>query len=221
MTRILAIADEVDDSLYCERVIRLDPDLVVACGDLPFDYLEYIVTMTNVPLLYVPGNHDPDLRRPLPEGDPASFVKPFSFQNWGGEPPGPAGCINIDGRIADAAGLRLAGLGGSLRYKPGPNQYTQPQMGRRALRLEIRGRLRCRRDGRQVDVLVTHAAPFGVGDGDDPPHHGFKAFHRLVAKLSPRLLVHGHVHPYGRIVARHTMGSAEVVNVVGHRLLEA
>ena len=31
------------------------------------------------------------------------------------------------------------------------------------------------RDGRRVDILLTHAPPRGVGDGDDPVHQGFTA----------------------------------------------
>src|SRR6266446_5141402 len=63
-TRILAVADEVDESLYGDRLPRLNPDLVLGCGDLPFDYLEYLVSRLDVPLLYVPGNHDASLQMP-------------------------------------------------------------------------------------------------------------------------------------------------------------
>src|SRR6266508_365807 len=61
MPRILAVADEVDESLGGEALAQLRPDLMLSAGDLPFDYLEYLVTVLNVPLLYVPGNHDPSL----------------------------------------------------------------------------------------------------------------------------------------------------------------
>jgi len=54
-TRILAIADEVDEGLYGDKLDRLDPHIVLSCGDLPFDYLEHIVSRLNVPLLYVPS----------------------------------------------------------------------------------------------------------------------------------------------------------------------
>jgi hypothetical protein len=43
MTRVLALADEPDDRIYGGDVEqRASPDVVVACGDLPFDYLEYV-----------------------------------------------------------------------------------------------------------------------------------------------------------------------------------
>jgi uncharacterized RDD family membrane protein YckC len=54
-----AIADEPFPGL--PDVTGAKPDLVVSCGDLPWDDLERIVDVANVPLVYVPGNHDPAL----------------------------------------------------------------------------------------------------------------------------------------------------------------
>ena len=221
MTRILAIADEVEDVLYSKECLaRLDPELVVACGDLPGEYLEYIVTMAGVPLVFVPGNHDPDLRPRRPEEDLGSFTQPFGFYRSGGEPSGPAGCINADGRVVEAAGVTIAGLGGSYAYNFGPNQYTEAQMRRRTVRLQVRDRLRRMGNRPPIDLLITHAPPLGLGDGDDLAHRGFACFHTLVGSLRPRLLAHGHIHPYGRQPPTHQLASTEVVNVVGHRLLE-
>src|SRR6267378_872197 len=129
MTRILAIADEVDEALHTDKLGRLRPDLVVSCGDLPFDYLEYIASCVDVPVLYVPGNHDPELRSPDPTWAPLRSDPPRL---------GPQGADNADGRIVVAAGLRIAGLGGSMRYRPGPHQYTDAEMRWRALSLEVR-----------------------------------------------------------------------------------
>lgn len=214
MTRILAVADEVEESLYGDRLRELRPDLVLSCGDLPFDYLESLVSMTDVPLLYVPGNHDPDLRATSPASEPSPLLDQYV------DPPGPPGCTFADGRIVEAAGVRVAGLGGSVRYREGPNQYTQSEMRWRALRLELRAWLKGFRNGRGVDVLITHAPPLGLGDEDDPAHRGFAAFHRLVGKLSPKLMVHGHVHPYGSPRPDRRLGPTQIVNAVGYRLLE-
>jgi 3',5'-cyclic AMP phosphodiesterase CpdA len=222
MARILAVADEVDEGLCAgDKLRRLRPDLVVSCGDLPFDYLEYLVTILSVPLLYVPGNHDPDIKgRPL-DVDITGLFRTGAGRDWQAEPAGPAGCTSIDGRITDEAGLRVAGLGGSVRYSGGPNQYTQAEMRRRALRMELHAGFKRARDGRGVDILVAHSPPFGVGDDpEDPAHRGFKAFHRLVGRLSPRLLLHGHVHPFGRTAPPGRLGATEVHNVVGHKVLE-
>ena len=42
--------------------------------------------------------------------------------------------------------------------------------------------------------MVTHAAPAGLGDADDPAHRGFAALRELLDKYHPQYLVHGHVH---------------------------
>jgi Icc-related predicted phosphoesterase len=134
-------------------------------------------------------------------------------------PPWPDGAVSADGAIVDIAGLRLAGLGGCRRYSDGPNQYTDRQQGRRARWLAVRAAARRRRDGRRVDVLLTHAPPRGVGDGSDPPHQGFTALHGLVARLRPALLLHGHVDPDPRADRDRMMGNTLVCNVTGWRLL--
>lgn len=209
--KIFAVADEVDESTYGDKLAALRPDLVVSCGDLPFDYLEYLVSRLNVPLLYVLGNHDPGLATPNTSWIPLQPEGPV---------PGPQGCDNVDGRVMEIGGLRVAGLGGSLRYKEGPNQYTQAQMRWRALSLEFRLRLKRTRAGRKLDVLITHAPPFGVGETADAAHVGFAAFHKIIRDLHPALLVHGHVHPYGRARPERTVDGTRIVNAVPSRVIE-
>jgi hypothetical protein len=216
MPRILAVADEVDESLGGEALAQLRPDLVLSAGDLPFDYLEYLVTMLNVPLLYVPGNHDPSLRerRETLAWPPSIELKDTR------DPLGPLGGTYVDGRIEDVAGIGVAGLGGSLRYREGPNQYTQKEMRGRVRRLGRRAAVRGLRGRRGVDVLLTHAPPLGVGNEEDPAHRGFEALLELVERLSPKLLIHGHIHPYGQAKPDRQLGTTTVVNVVPFRLLE-
>ncbi len=184
---------------------------MLACGDLPFDYLEFLVSRLDVPLLFVPGNHDPSLKPPDTTWLPLDAKVPDV---------GPAGCENVDGRMVVIRGLRVAGLGGSLRYKPGPNQYTQAQMSRRALRLAARLSLRRVQDGRKLDVLLTHAPAFGGAPSADPAHGGFVAFTRLVDRFHPVVHVHGHVHPFGRAVPDRLVGDTRVVNAIPSRMLE-
>ena len=194
-----------------DRLQTIRPDLIVSCGDLAFDYLEYLVSSLNVPLLYVPGNHDASLTRADTTWTPLQQEVPA---------PGPEGCENVDGRVSEVHGLRVAGLGGSLRYKPGPNQYTQAQMRWRAINLEVRIRLKRLRSGRKLDVLVTHAPPFELPGAEDAAHVGFVAFHRIVSDLRPLLLVHGHVHPYGRTRPERRIDGTRIVNVIPSRLIE-
>lgn len=209
--KILAVADEIDESIFGDKLDSLRPDLVVSCGDLPFDYLEYVVSRVDVPLLYVLGNHDPGLAAPN---------TPWMSLQQEGPVPGPQGCDNVDGRVVEVRGLRIAGLGGSLRYKEGPNQYTQAQMRWRALSLEFRVQLKRGRAGRKLDIILTHAPPFGVGEAADAAHVGFAAFHRMIRELHPTLLIHGHVHPYGRAQPERNVGGTRVLNAVPSRVIE-
>jgi Icc-related predicted phosphoesterase len=186
--------------------------LILGCGDLPFDYLEYLVSRLDVPLLYVPGNHDPSLEPPDMTWMPLRSELPPA--------PGPQGCVNIDGRVVEARGLRIAGLGGSLRYKPGANQYSQAQMGWRTLKLEFKIRLGRVRNGSKLDILVTHAPPFGLGEAIDSAHVGFVAFLRLIRNFQPLLAVHGHIHPYGRTLPERGINKTRVINVVPSRVIE-
>ena len=212
---VLAVSDEVDDVLLADWHAIRRPQLIVACGDLPFEYLGQLMNRLDAPLVFVPGNHDPDISGyriarsglPLRAGLPA-------------RPPWPDGAINAEQRVVDAAGLRLAGLGGCRRYSAGPNQYTERQQSRRARALARRAWWARVRDGRGVDVLLTHAPPAGVGDASDPPHQGFRAMHRLIIRLQPAVLLHGHIHPHGIPPAEHRLGQTVVRNVVGRHLLE-
>ncbi len=213
--RVLAVSDETDDALLADVGPARGVALILACGDLPFEYLGALMNRLDVPLVFVPGNHDPDL-----SGYRSSRAGLTLQAGMPARPPWPPGAVNADGRVVDAAGLRVAGLGGSIRYNDGPNQYTDRQQARRALALRARARWRQRRDGRRVDVLITHAPARGVGDGDDPPHRGFTALPGLVAAIRPAALLHGHVHRYGAPARPGALGRTVVCNVTGWHLLQ-
>lgn len=207
---MLTVSDEIVESLWTDHVGERvgDVDLILAAGDLPFDYLDFLASALDRPLVFVPGNHDADLsgytrRRGLwlHSGFPARY-------------PGPEGAVNADGRVVAAAGLRIAGLGGSIRYNDGPNQWTERQQARRAARL-LRAAHR-----QTVDVLLTHSPPRKVGDREDPPHRGFECLHLVVERLKPAVLVHGHIHPHGQPVPDRELGKTRVLNTVGYRILE-
>jgi hypothetical protein len=208
--RALVVSDVVSEVLYTPEVrsVCAGVDVVLSCGDLPYEYLEYIVTMLDVPLFYVFGNHD----RPLHRDD-------------GRRTDGPEGGRSIDGRVIALRGpsgacLLVAGFGGSMAYGGGSHQYTERAMGRRIRRSGWRLRWNQQRYGRGVDVVVTHAAPLGIHDGADLCHHGFEAFVGLMRRYRPRLLVHGHVHPsYGWDVEPRRFEATEVRSVYGYEIL--
>ncbi len=209
--KILGLSDQVVEHLYAPQVKERfgDVDLVVGCGDLPQYYLDYVVSMLNVPLLLVPGNHD------LPE----------MFADSRQEPPShlaPRSSVNIDGTAVEEQGLLLAGLGGSIRYRPdGVHQYTQAEMSRRVLALAPRLYWNRIRRGRFLDILVTHAPPRGIHDAEDPAHVGFEAFNRFIARFRPRYLLHGHAHIYRRSdVTLTQVGPTAIINVYPYRVIE-
>ncbi|AHY47451.1 putative phosphoesterases related to the Icc protein [Rubrobacter radiotolerans] len=203
--RLLCISDREDSVLYGPTLnsYAAGVDAVISCGDLPFDYLEYIVTFLGVPLYYVLGNHDPD-----PES---------------GERPG--GCIPLDGRVTDIGGVFVAGFDGSRFYSGGPNQFTDAQMRLRTAGLSARVFLRSLLGRPKPTVFVSHAPPLGLGDAEDHAHIGFEAFPRAIERHEPVLWLHGHVHLYGarqtRSVEHRTRsGLTRVVNVFGHHFVE-
>jgi hypothetical protein len=238
MVCVLAVSDEVDEGLCADLSPVRAAELIVACGDLPFDYLGYLMNGLDVPLVFVPGNHDPDL-----SGYRSSRAGLTLRAGMPVRAPWPEGAVNADRRIVSAAGLRLAGLGGCPRYGSGPNQYSERQLAGRARVLRRRAWWQHRREQGQwqrgqpeqgppvrdlslqgqVDVLLTHAPARGVGDGSDPAHRGFAALHPLVAALQPAVLLHGHVLPCdagppGRAGRR--LGRTAVLNVTGRHLLD-
>lgn len=210
MVRVLVIADEEAPSLHVQTLRDLAPDLVLAAGDLPWHYLEYVGSCVDAPMVFVPGNHDPAIER-------ARTGRQDAFDSDGLLCDGlrPHGATNADLRVVEEAGLRIAGLGGCVRYKPGPHQYTQSQYDRRARRL-----LRRAKRGGPVDVLLTHAPPFGLGDGDDQPHEGIEALHTVLAALEPSWHLHGHIHPYGRQMPDRRVGPTTIRNVIPWRMVD-
>jgi hypothetical protein len=224
--RVLAVADEEDKRLSAAALRAMPIDLIVSCGDLDFDYLEFLMDAANKPLYFVPGNHDPDVSRsrdPFAASGMAggAMVRiPDHSAAWDSGP-GPTGGTGIDGRVVEHAGLRIAGLGGSIRYRPeAANQYTEREMRHRARRLVRIARRPRLRPGRPVHLLVTHAPPRGAGDMPDDAHRGFESFHELIGRLRPRVMVHGHIHPDGFAKPDRRIGDTLVANVVPFRVIE-
>jgi Icc-related predicted phosphoesterase len=174
---ILAISDTESKALwdhYSSNKIT-NTDLILSCGDLNPQYLSFLVSCTNLPLLYVHGNHDDCYDQTPPEG-----------------------CICIDDRIYVHEGIRILGLGGCHPYRDGNYMYTEQEMKRRILRVKYQI-LR----HRGFDILLTHAPAFGLGDGDDFAHQGYKTFLSLLEKYAPKYMVHGHMHlQYDRSLQR-------------------
>ena len=194
--KILAIADVEESWLtdHYDRERMEGVELIISCGDLPARYLEHVVTLANVPLVYVWGNHDmPYVEQP------------------------PQGCISNEGQLRDFHGIRILGVGGSIRYNDRVFGFSEKEMRSRLGKLALLGRATG-----GVDIIVTHAPIRGYGDMDDLPHQGFEAFDYYVDKLKPTYLLHGHVHMnYGRVQRslEHPCGT-KVVNAYGGYIID-
>ncbi|GFP22183.1 hypothetical protein HKBW3S06_01410, partial [Candidatus Hakubella thermalkaliphila] len=181
-----------------------DVAMALSCGDLPFYYLEFIVSMLNVPLCYVLGNHDRPMQR---EGGEERLY--------------PEGCINLDNRVVLQNGLLMAGLEGSIKYSGGEHQYTEWEMSLKILRLGQKLWKNKVRYGRYLDILITHAPPYQIHDQEDPCHRGFKSLVKFMDKYRPRYLIHGHSHIYNPWGTRRTQyKDTLVINTYGHQILE-
>jgi Icc-related predicted phosphoesterase len=204
--RILAVSDRVVRGIYGPRIQERygDVDMVVSCGDLPYSYLEYIVSMLNVPCFYVHGNHD----GPEYTANGRTLIEP-------------AGWVNLDKRTVECKGVILGGLEGSIRYKPqAPFQYTEKEMRYKVWRLMPQLLVNRMVYGRYLDVFIAHAPPFGIHDGKDWPHRGFESFLWLMARFRPRFLLHGHKHIYGPETRQTRYLDTEVINVYPSRAIK-
>ncbi len=194
--RIMIIADEESKSLwdYFEKSKLDGIDLIISCGDLSPHYLSFLATFTTAPVLYVHGNHDGRYEKTPPDG-----------------------CICIDQKLYKFKGLRIVGLGGSMKYREGPHMYTQKEMKKRAKKLQWKLFF-----NRGFDILVTHAPAYRLNDGDDMPHTGFEVFINMMDRYKPKYFFHGHVHATygGRYKRVSSYKTTQVINAYEKYVVE-
>lgn len=204
--KILAVSDEVVERLYslCENGHFKDVELILGCGDLPYPYLENLISFLNVPLFYVPGNHDPNFNRE----DAKSFVE---------------GGSNLDLKLVRHKKFLIGGLGGCVQYRPdGTNQYTQTDAYLRAFRMYPRLMLNKLNYGRALDILITHSPPFGIHDDETQAHQGLKAINWLIQVSKPRYHFHGHTHFQRRNLSpsETNSGQTKIINIFPYKVVE-
>lgn len=190
--RILAVSD-IESKFYYDYFTpgKLDGfDLILSCGDLHREYLEFLVTMSRCPVVYVPGNHDERFETKPPEG-----------------------CLCADRQLVVVNGVRILGLGGSYRYKKSSCMYTERQM-----RLRLGRVLPSIWMHRGFDILLTHAPARHINDSDYITHRGFECFTGLIDRYRPKYFVHGHVHMnYGAHIPRtDARGETTIINAYDH-----
>lgn len=205
--KILALSDKVIPFIYSPTIIQRFPslDMVIGCGDLPYYYLEFAMTILNISLFFVRGNHDK-----VVEYGPEGYQRTY-----------PHGGVDLHSRVIQHNGVILAGVEGSLQYSGGRFQYSQTEMWQCVFRLIPSLLLHRMVHGRYLDIFVTHAPPAGVNEQTDWPHRGVRAFRWLINVFQPAFHLHGHVHPYKPGEETRTkIGKTIVVNAFGFREIE-
>jgi len=214
--KILCISDQIDPLVYSPHIKErfADVDLILSAGDLPMDYLDFIISNLNKPLFFVFGNHHTnELRHYKKIWDTPFVVDDKEFLG--------CGAVYLGTKVKTEGKFILAGLGGSMRYNNGVNQFTDFQMSVEAAKL-IPGLLWNRIfHGRFVDILLTHAPPHGIHDKKDKCHWGFKTYLWFIKVFKPKYLVHGHIHLYDLSDVRCTkLENTTVVNAYSHYIID-
>ncbi|MGZ9233896.1 MAG: metallophosphoesterase family protein [Anaerolineales bacterium] len=204
--KILAVSDEVVERLYslCASGHFREVELILGCGDLPYPYLENLLTFLNIPLFYVPGNHDPN----------------YSADNSLARVEGGS---NLDLKVIRCNKFLIGGFGGSIRYRPNAvNQYSHNDAYLRAFRMLPRLLWNRLHHGRSLDILITHSPPFKIHDEDTQAHQGLKAINWLLHIAKPRYHFHGHTHFQRRNLSPsetiHDL--TKIVNVFPYKIIE-
>lgn len=190
---VLSVSDVVVNELVDpHHDFRETVDLIVACGDLPPEYLRSLHNRYAVPLFFILGNHD--IRHDI----------------------APAGCTNIAGRIISYNGLNFLGFSGSRWYNGNQNQYREHEMRSQIRRLWFQLWLL-----KKLDVVITHAPPRRIHDAEDRCHKGFNCYHTLIRRHAPRYFIHGHIHrQFDSASDRISMvGETAVINSYGYHIL--
>jgi Icc-related predicted phosphoesterase len=205
--KILSISDTVIPSIYSNAIGEKfsDIDFVIACGDMPFYYQEFIISSLNIPLFFVHGNHDPKVE--------------YSDH---GECTYPHGGTSLHRKVVRWNALTFAGVQGSIRYsKSSDYQYTQTQMWLFVSQLLPSLFWNRIYYGRYLDFFISHAPPWGIHDGPDFPHIGIKAFRWLIQRFHPKIHFHGHIHVYRPdMITETNFGKTRVINTYGYKVLE-
>ena len=237
--KILCVSDQIDPLVYSTKAKERfkDIDLILCAGDLPSEYIDFIVSTLNKPTYFVFGNHN---------------LTEFGLYHKVAEKRGPHPTFREEVKTYDLSGshgadyigfrtardrrlmveengrrrpLLIAGVSGSIRYNGALSQYTDRQMFLYLLRMVPALILNKIRYGKFLDIFLTHASPRHVHDREDPCHIGFECFNWFIRKFSPTYLVHGHIHLYDMNDRRKTeietkSGKTTVVNAFSHIILE-
>ena len=206
--KILCVSDFVDPLVYNSRVKEVFPDidLILCAGDLPMDYIDFIVTVFNKPTYFIFGNHN--LKEFHHYHKSAKLETHQEFSKYGEITHGHGATYigfkterNYNLCYADPVTnkktpLLIAGASGSSKYNKSLNQYTDFQMKLRLIKMIPKLLFNKLKYGRYLDIFLTHATPRKIHDKEDPCHIGFPCYNWFIKKFKPTYMVHGHIHLY-------------------------
>jgi Icc-related predicted phosphoesterase len=213
--KILCISDFIDPLVYTNNIKQRfgEIDLILSAGDLPLDYLDFIISSLNKPLLFVFGNHHIKELKYFYRTQEDILINPNEQNKYWG-------AVHADSKILKEENLLIMGLGGCIKYNKGKNQFSDQQMYFKIVKLLPKLFFNKIFRGRYVDILLTHAPPKGIHDKTDRCHQGFKAFLWFIKKFKPKFLIHGHIHLYDYSDVRITQfENTTVINAYSHYVL--
>lgn len=229
--KILCVSDFVDPLIYNQNVKESFPDidLILCAGDLPMDYIDFIVSVFNKPTYFVFGNHnlkEYHFYHKDAQSNPKYFEVEEATHGHGATYLGFKSFVNheitfTDPNTGKKTPLLIAGVSGSLEYNKGLNQFTDAQMKMKLLKMVPSLLKNKRKYGRYLDIFMTHASPRHIHDHEDPCHKGFECFNWFLEKYKPTYMVHGHIHLYDMREER--VGkyfNTTVVNAYSHYIIE-
>jgi len=214
--KILCISDHIDPQVYSPSIKERfsDVDLILSAGDLPLSYLDFIISSLNKPLFFVFGNHHiEEIRHYKKLFNEITLQEDRDYMG--------CGAVHLGSKVKTEGDFIVAGLGGSMRYNTGKNQYTEFEMFLEVVKLIPRLFLNRIIRGRYVDILLTHSPPKGIHDLNDKCHWGFKVFLWFMKNFKPKFLVHGHIHLYDLCAKRCTKWKdTTVINAYDHYVID-
>ena len=241
--KILCVSDYIDPLIYSTGVKKNFPDidLILCAGDLPMEYIDFIVSVFNKPTYFIFGNHD---LKEFKYYHKARFSAVSTAQDAAASLSGVKsanmhthehnhGAVYAGFRVVNTSlkinhparkkptPLLIAGASGSRNYNGGLCQYTESQMKLNLLGMLPRLIYNKIRYGRFLDIFLTHATPLGFHDMPDPCHKGFESFNWFLKKFKPDLMVHGHIHLYDQRAERvGKLNDSVVVNAYAHHVID-
>ena len=229
--KILCVSDYVDPLIYNQNVKEIFPDIdaIICAGDLPMDYIDFIVSVFNKPTYFIFGNHNlKDFgfyhKIDSPQGQQQYMQRKHhgSGAKYMGFKTSVENIFTIkDSVTGKERPLLMAGVSGSLKYNNGLCQYSDFEMKLKLIKMIPKLLKNKKKYGTYLDIFLTHATPRHIHDHEDPCHKGFECFNWFIEKFKPTYMIHGHIHIYDMREERiGVYNNTTVINAYAHHILE-